>query len=133
VSIDEDFIIACEVKGNNKGIEVQLGDSEDDAASVKKFFERTCRIMQNRTRKTVIPVFVTSAGFSNDAIQYLEEKNNSKKIKRILEEYNFPSSVYYDRDALMKLFSNKKKFTEHKRVLKEFFSGQAKDKKNQLK
>jgi hypothetical protein len=129
VSVDEEYIIACEVKGYNKGIEVQLGNSEDDKDSVKKFFERTCRIIQNRTGKTVIPVFITSAGFSNDAAQYLEKKNNGKKMKRILEEYNFPSSVFYDREALMRIFSNKQKFTEHKRVLKEFFSDHAKDKK----
>lgn len=129
VSVDQEYIIASEVKGYNKGSEIQLGNSEDDKDSVKKFFERTCRIIQNRTGKTVIPVFITSANFSKDAIQYLEKKNSTKKIKRILEEHNFPSSVFYDREALMQIFSNKQKFTEHKRVLKEFFSDQTKDKK----
>ncbi|ART78116.1 hypothetical protein B4U37_19650 [Sutcliffiella horikoshii] len=129
VSVDEDYIIACEVKGYNKGIEVLLGSSEEDEASVKKFFEKTCRIIQNRTGKTVIPVFITSASFSEDALLYLEKRNNGKKIKRILEDFNFPSSVYYDREALMKIFSNKSKFTEHKRVLKEFFIDLAKGRK----
>lgn len=129
VTIDEKHIIACEVKGYNKGSQVKLGDSEDEDDTVKKFFERTCKIIQNRTGKTVIPVFITSAGFSVDAVQYLEQKNNGKKMKRILEEHNFPSSVFYDREALLKIFSNKQKFTEHKRVLKEFFGDQTKDKK----
>jgi hypothetical protein len=129
VSVDEEYIIACEVKGYNKGIEVQLGSTEDDKDTVKKFFERTCKIIQNRTGKTVIPVFITSAGFSKDAVEYLEQKNNSKKMKRILEGFNFPSSVYYDRDALIRLFSNKSMFTEHKRIIKEFFTDLAKDKK----
>ncbi|MEH7131431.1 hypothetical protein V7103_24985 [Neobacillus drentensis] len=129
ISVNEEYIIACEVKGYNKGIEVPLGNSEEDKDSVKKFFERTCRIIKNRTGKAVIPVFITSAGFSKDAIEYLEKKNNGKKLKQILEEFNFPSSVFYDREALMRIFSNKQKFTEHKRVLKEFFSGQSKDKK----
>lgn len=127
VSLDEEYVIACEVKG--KSSEIKLGDSEDEEDTVKKFFERTCKIIQNRTGKTVIPVFITSAGFSVDAMEYLERKNNSKKMKRILEEYNFPSSVFYDREALLKIFSNKRKFTEHKRVLKEFFGDQSKDKK----
>lgn len=131
VSIDDDYIIACEVKGYNKGIEVQLGNSEDDKDSVKKFFERTCKIIKNTTGKTVIPVFITSAEFTEEAMQYLEKKNNSKKMKSILQEFNFPSSVYYDRKTLMQLFSNKSKFTEHKRVLKEFFNDQQKDKKRE--
>ncbi|MBM7580807.1 hypothetical protein [Jeotgalibacillus terrae] len=124
-----DYIIACEVKGYNKGIEVQLGNTEEDKDSVKKFFERTCNIIKNRTQKAVIPVFITSANFSTEAIQYLEARNNGKKMRKILEDYNFPSSVFYDREALMKIFSNKSQYTEHKRVLKEFFSDHTKNKK----
>ncbi|HDR3493166.1 TPA: hypothetical protein QCN73_004708 [Bacillus wiedmannii] len=129
ITIDEELLIACEVKGYNQGTEIKLGQSQDDVDSVKKFFERTCAIIQNSTGKKVIPVFITSSGFSEDALTYLDQKNNSKKMKHLLENFNFPSSVYYDREALMKIFDNKQKFTEHKRVLKEFFSNQKKSKK----
>ena len=38
-----------------------------------------------------------------------------------LLKHNFPSSIYYDRKALLEYFGNKRKFKEHKRVLKEYF------------
>lgn len=128
VEVDNNSVIVCEVKGYNSHIEVQLGDTEEDSDSVKKFFEKTCRIVGNQLGKTVIPVFITSAGFSEEAILYLKQKNESKKMKRLIEDYNFPSSIYYDRKSLMKLFGNKEKFTEHKRVIKEFFHDTKKEK-----
>lgn len=127
VIADFDHIIVCEVKGYNSHIEVQLGENEKEADSVKKFFERTCRIVKNQTGIKVIPVFITSAGFSEEAIEYLSRKNESKKMKKMLGRFNFPNSTYYDRKSLMDLFSNDKKYTEHKRVLKEFFHDSTKN------
>lgn len=120
---DDDYIIICEVKGYNSDLQIKLGETEEEKDSVKKFFERTCKIVERATKKTVIPIFITSAYFSEEALKYLELKNNSKKMRRLLNDYNFPSSIYYDRDMLLELFSNKQKFTEHKRILKEFFKG----------
>ncbi|SEN98360.1 hypothetical protein SAMN04488134_10328 [Amphibacillus marinus] len=117
---DVDEIIACEVKGYDEGKEVKLGENEREPDSVKKFFERTCSIIQKVSGKTVIPIFITSGTFSQDAINYLEKKNNSKRMKPLLK-HNFPSSIYYDRKALLEHFGNKRKFKEHKRVLKEYF------------
>lgn len=121
VADGDDYIIICEVKGRNSHIEVQLGENEKEADSVKRFFERTCRIVKNQTGKTVIPIFITSASFSESAISYLNQKNDSRKIKKSLSEFNFPNSTYYNRKSLLNLFDNKKKYTEHKRILREFF------------
>ncbi|WP_079524981.1 MULTISPECIES: hypothetical protein [Halobacillus] len=118
---DVDEIIACEVKGYDEGKEVKLGEHEKEPDSVKKFFERTCSIIKKDSGKTIIPVFITSGSFSQDAINYLEKKNNSKKMKPLLKR-NFPSSIYYDRKGLLDYFSSKsRKFKEHKQVLKEYF------------
>ncbi|WYQ42424.1 hypothetical protein NST67_21070 [Bacillus sp. FSL W7-1321] len=117
---DVDEIIACEVKGYDEGKEVKLGENEREPDSVKKFFERTCSIIHEVSGKTVIPVFITSGTFSQNAINYLVKKNNSKRMKPLLK-HNFPSSIYYDRKDLMEYFGNKRKFKEHKRVLKEYF------------
>lgn len=125
---DDSHIMVCEVKGCNSHVKIQCGENENDADSVKKFFERTCQIVSNQTRKKVIPVFITSAGFSEEAITYLNAKNDNRKIRPLLEEYNFPASIYYDRKSLMKLFGNKKKYTEHKRIMKEFFHDKNKNK-----
>ncbi|GLI86587.1 hypothetical protein ANABIO32_44100 [Rossellomorea marisflavi] len=122
---DVDEIIACEVKGYDEGKEVKLGENEREPDSVKKFFERTCSIIQKVSGKTVIPIFITSGSFSQDAIDYLEKKNNSRKMKPLLK-HNFPSSIYYDRKALLKHFGNKRKFKEHKRVLKDYFKSKSK-------
>jgi len=118
---DVDEIIACEVKGYDKGKEVKLGENEKEPDSVKKFFERTCSIIEKKSGKTVIPVFITSGSFSEDAKSYLDKKNNSKKMKPLLQR-NFPSHVYYDREELLNYFSKKKKFREHKQVIKEYFT-----------
>jgi hypothetical protein len=117
---DVDEIIACEVKGYDEGKEVKLGKNEREPDSVKKFFERTCSIIQKNSGKKVIPIFITSGTFSKDAIDYLEKKNNSRRIKPLLK-HNFPTSIYYDRKALLEYLGNKRKFKEHKRVLKEYF------------
>ncbi|MCY7629632.1 hypothetical protein MH206_11360 [Bacillus altitudinis] len=122
---DVDEIIACEVKGYDEGKEVKLGENESEPDSVRKFFERTCSIIQKVSGKTVIPVFITSGKFSQEATNYLGKKNNSKRMKPLLK-HNFPSNIYYDRKALMEHFGNKRRFKEHKRVLKEYFKSKSK-------
>jgi len=121
ISVDEEYLIVCEAKGYNEGNEVQLGEHENDKDTVKKFFERTCRIVSKASGKEVLPVFITSGSFSNEALEYLQKKNESKKIKRLMNNKNFPGSVYYDRNALFDLFANKQLYSEHKKILKEFF------------
>lgn len=77
-------------------------------------------ITPKTTGKTILPVFVTSGKFSEDALRYLTNKNNSKKMQSKLK-HNFPSQIYYDRESLLNYFGNQRKFTEHKKVLKKFF------------
>lgn len=128
ISVDEDYLIVCEVKGYNEGIQVKLGETIEDSDSVKKFFERTCRLVRELSGKDVLPVFVTSGQFSPEAIEYLKQQNETKRFKRLIEERNFPNSVYYDRKALISLFGNKQYYSEHKKILKEFFRDHKKDK-----
>ncbi|MNN27101.1 hypothetical protein D3C81_1406250 [compost metagenome] len=52
------------------------------------------------------------------------EKRISKKLKSKLKSMNFPSKVFYDRNDLMDLFGNDSKYTELKKILKEFFKEQ---------
>lgn len=121
--VDDEWMIVCEVKGYSTGNEVMLGETENDSDSVKKFFEKTCDIASKSTRRDIIPLFITSSSFSSEAIEYME-KRISKKLKSKLKSMNFPSKVFYDRNDLMDLFGNDSKYTELKKILKEFFKEQ---------
>lgn len=116
----EDVLIICEVKGRGTNTIIQLGDSITESDSVRKFFEKTCTIVSSCTRNTIIPVFITSSSFSKEAIEYME-KRYSKKIAYELNARNFPKYIYYDRDRLMELFGNDSKYSDLKRILREFF------------
>ena len=122
VVTDEEHIIICEVKGWKKSKKVKLGESPSEKDSVKRFFERSYNIVRKSTGKKVWPIFITSADFTEEALEYLDKRNNSKKSQTFLEDYNFPKKLYYNRKDLIKIFSNKEQYTEHRRILKEFFS-----------
>ena len=122
VITDNENIIICEVKGRQKSNKIALGKSENEKDSVKRFFERTYNIVKSNERKNVMPIFITSGDFADKALEYLEKRNNGKKTQTFLAEYNFPKKIYYNHNDLLEFFSNKEKYTEHRKILKEFFS-----------
>lgn len=126
-SIDDEYLVVCETKGYNKGTKVKLGESENSPDSVRKFFERTCVIVEAQTGMKILPVFITSGEFSEDAIVYLQELSKTKKIRRLLSEQNFPDKIFIDREGLNGIFGSKRNYSEHRKVLKEFFIDQRKD------
>lgn len=117
----DDYLLVCETKGYDDDIYVKLGETENEVDSVKKFFEKTCRIVRDSTGKEILPVFITSGFFTDDAIEYMESKTKTRKISRLIKERNFPNTVYFGRKELIDFFSNKQAYSEHKKVLKEFF------------
>ncbi|MCL6495472.1 MAG: hypothetical protein K6T54_11930, partial [Ignavibacterium sp.] len=131
ISVDDDYLLVCEAKGNNEGNQIQLGESEDDPDTVIKFFERTCRIVQKATGKKVFPVFVTSGDFTPVAIEYMVNFEKRRTVLELLKRRNFPKGVYIDRKGLMDLFGNNQVYSEHRKILKEFFRDHKKDKKIQ--
>ncbi|MED1795413.1 hypothetical protein P4V54_22380 [Brevibacillus nitrificans] len=124
----DDHLIVCETKGYNEGITVELGKTEKEPDTVKKFFERTCRIVESETGKRVLPIFITSGNFTPEAEEYMLAKSKTKRIKELIEQRNFPKSTYLDRTELFDLFGNKQIYTEHRKVLKEFFRDHKKSK-----
>ncbi|ETT35169.1 hypothetical protein C161_18234 [Paenibacillus sp. FSL R5-192] len=130
ISVDDEYLLVCEAKGYNEGTQIQLGESENDSDTVKKFFEKTCRIVEAATGKKVFPVFITSGEFSPQALEYMEEFGKRKAISKFLKMRNFPTSVYLDRKGLMDFFGNSQIYTEHKKILKEFFRDHKKEKIN---
>lgn len=60
----------------------------------------------------------------------MEEFRKRKAISKFLKMRNFPTSVYLDRKGLMDLFGSSQIYTEHKKILKEFFRDHKKDKIN---
>lgn len=44
-----------------------------------------------------MPVFITSADFTEEAINYLNEKKSTKKISKLLCNRNFPREIYANR------------------------------------
>ncbi|GIQ71498.1 hypothetical protein DUZ99_15600 [Xylanibacillus composti] len=127
-SVDDDYLIVCETKGYNEGTQVELGETENDKDSVRKFFEKTCEIIGKSTGKRILPVFVTSGNFSTDAIEYMQEYEKRKIFKDFLKMRNFPSTLYFDRKKLLDLFGNSRMYTEHRKIMKEFFRDHKRDK-----
>lgn len=119
---EDEYLIVCETKGYNKGKLVKLGDTENEPDTVKKFFERTCRIVEAQTGKKVLPVFITSGDFKEEAMKYLQDLSKAKKIKRILEEHNFPKDIFLDRAGLEEIFGSKQTYSEHRRIMREYFT-----------
>lgn len=121
IPVDDDYLIVCEAKGYNEGTRVELGESENDPDTVKKFFEKTCRIVKEATGKKVFPVFITSGDFTPAAIEYMDNFEKRRDVLELLGRRNFPTGVYIDRKGLIDLFGNKQVYSEHRKILKEFF------------
>lgn len=121
IPVDDEYLIVCESKGRNEGDQILLGESENESDTVKKFFEKTCRIVESSTGKKVVPIFITSGEFTQEAKEYMNSYKQRKKIKRFFELRNFPRELYMDRKGLMDLFGNQQQYTEHRKILKEFF------------
>lgn len=119
---NEGIMIVCECKGYNSDTSIELGNTEEPD-TVKRFFERTIYIAGKASNWEVFPVFITSATFSPDAVEYLEKLSQSKRIQRMSEALNrFPNKIYYDKNELTKLFSKKKGLSTQKQILKEFYT-----------
>lgn len=118
-----DIIIALTNSDNDKDLfvfelkcfsdtkNVSLGKDQNEADSVKKFFEKTRTILKseigNRKQK-VIPIFISSTNFQEDAIQYMD---NQKNLKKILTMY--PSirdltegNLYINRKRLIEIITS---------------------------
>lgn len=127
IRTNDDLLIVCECKGITSDKFINLGETEDEPDSVKKFFEKTVPIIEDATQDSniegIIPVFITSGRFTLDASEYLNKKNDSKRITRLIKRIGrFPYKIYYDYEQLIDFFlSNTKNYAIHKQVLVEFY------------
>jgi hypothetical protein len=85
---------------------IELGSSEKEHDTVKRFFERTIPIVKKTCKLEVFPVFITSATFSAEAEEYMKTLSQSKKNKRLTDTLaRFPNNIFYDKNELNKLFN----------------------------
>lgn len=117
----EDDLIICETKGYSRSNSIKLGNNSNENDSVKKFFEKTCYIVKKSTGKNIIPIFIASCSFDDDAIKYMQEKKQTKKMRNLLENSRAPRNIYYDYNKLMAMLSRKSVYSEHRKVIKEYF------------
>lgn len=120
-----DINIICEVKGYSSTRLVKLGENREEKDSVKRFFERTHRIIQNNEDKNkmfYIPIFITSSEFEEDAIKYMEDRHGRAiKEKLKLLHNTFPDKLYYGKKDLIALSNNLESGKEIRRILNEYF------------
>ena len=117
----EDDLVICETKGYNKSKLIKLGGDPNESDSVRKFFEKTVGIVKKSTGRNVIPLFIASCSFEDDALKYMEQKMRTKKIKRLLENPRAPRTIYYDHKSLLDMLSHKSAYYEHRKVITEYF------------
>lgn len=121
---DQNYIFIFETKGYAKKTLVKLGESSDEKDSVKRFFERTKKIVNKSEQyTTVVTIFITTSYFEEEAIEYMEKqktqknllKQGNKALSSLLE-----NKLYINRDTLLELCSDDKN-REIKKILKEYF------------
>lgn len=117
--------IICEVKGYSNNRLVKIGEDREEKDSVKRFFERTHRIIQNNTDKNqmfYIPIFITSSEFEEDAKKYMNRRFGKEiKDKINLLNNNFPNKLYYGKNDLIDLSHKLESGKEIRHILKEYF------------
>ena len=97
----------------------------DENDSVKRFFERTHRIIQNTIDKNqlfYIPIFITSSEFEGTAIEYMDRRLG-KEMKAKIERLGntFPRKLYYGKQDLIELSNYLESGQEIRRILNEYF------------
>lgn len=103
-----------------------MGENRNEKDSVKRFFERTHRIIQSTVEKNklfYIPIFITSSEFEENAIEYMDRKLGKEmraKIKRL--NNTFPEKLYYDKKDLIELSNNLDSGQEIRRILKDYLN-----------
>ncbi|EME5381653.1 hypothetical protein QK085_002498, partial [Enterococcus faecium] len=86
-------IFIFETKGYRKETRIKLGKDQEEKDSVKKFFERTRNIVREANyNKPVVPIFITSSSFDDEALEYLKKQ---KKIKNIFVR-SAPWNIFLD-------------------------------------
>jgi DNA-binding Lrp family transcriptional regulator len=120
-----DINIICEVKGYSSNRLVMLGENIEEKDSVKRFFERTHKIIQSTTHENrlfYIPVFITSSEFEQSAVEYMERRYG-KKIQNKIELLGstFPEKLFYGKKDLIALSNKLESGKEIRRILKEYF------------
>lgn len=120
-----DIKIICETKVRSENNLIKLGENRDENDSVKRFFERTHRIIQNTVDKNqtfYIPIFITSSDFEQDAIDYLDRKLG-KEMKAKIDSLGtiFPEKLYYGRQDLIDLLNRLDSGKEIRRILNDYF------------
>jgi len=103
---EEDEVVVIELKGLKNTTIINLGDTSTNN-TVNWFFGKTYPIAKKyyaqrsqHDKSRIKACYITSANFSNEAIQKLDEYNQSKKIKPT----NF--DCYYDRKKLLDLLKS---------------------------
>ena len=120
-----DTKIICEVKVRSQNQLIKLGENRDEKDSVKRFFERTHRIIQNPIDKNqlfYIPIFITSSEFEGTAIEYMDRRLG-KEMKAKIERLGntFPRKLYYGKQDLIELSNYLESGQEIRRILNEYF------------
>ncbi|WP_284653511.1 hypothetical protein [Flavobacterium terrisoli] len=111
-------LIFVELKGYQAGATIKTGDS-NTKASLKWFFKKTLPFAENfyKARLSELPVkavFITSANFYDDGLEFLTKMDNSKyKAKNLNTGYNRTSLL-----ALLK----ENGFENEIRILNKFYS-----------
>lgn len=120
LDVENEICLLFELKAY-KNSKIKLGKNKDSPDSVKKFFESTAVLVSIKTYYKVIPIFISSSGFEDDAINFMDKR---KKDLRILKNsYSddhklFPQKNHYDGKELLKSIKN---FKALKLMLKRYF------------
>lgn len=113
-------IIIIEVKGYNSSIKINIGDNERKN-TIKWFFENTYPIAKNILKTNygqpkITGCYITSAGFYDNGIEYLNKLNEGKIKPTKLD-------TWYDRAKLFDLLQENG-LTKTKNIIERYYSEQ---------
>lgn len=118
-------ILIFETKGYAKKTLVKLGENEETKDSIKRFFERTRKIVQEATYvQNVVTIFITTSDFEENAKEYMDRQ---KKQKNLLRDHHsilstlLDNKLYINREKLLEICSDSKN-KDIKEILKEYFN-----------
>ena len=112
-------IIILELKGYKANYEIPLGDS-DTKGSVNWFFRKTLPFIKGRFQNEICEgykfrgCYITTAGYSEDALESLKQMNGSKLKPTGLE-------IFYDRKKLLG-YMETNNFDQLKKIIEKFYS-----------
>ncbi|MFW7418398.1 hypothetical protein [Vagococcus fluvialis] len=118
-------IVIFETKGYAKKTLVKLGENKETKDSVKRFFERTRKIVQEeKYMQNVVTIFITTSDFEEEAKEYMDRQ---KKQKNLLRDHHsvlstlLDNKLYINRKTLLKICSSSKN-KDIKEILNEYFN-----------